>query len=93
MKRKPIASVAAVIVAGLVCVLGVAGAAIWHATRALHLAVHSYRTEHQIDFTVRPLALIENVGFEPVSALSVFSQTAEFQGKLCIASPSGLLVY
>ena len=93
MGRPSIALGRAAVAVGLLFVIGIPGAVIWHASLALHSAAKDVRLEHHIRFLVRPLPAFTNIGFEPINSPAAFFQAAEFQDHLYIASPSGLLDY
>ena len=92
MKRTFLRSVAIIIGAGLLIGVGMGAVAIWKARHALRSSVAEVSAEHEISFTVRPLATI-NSDFEVISSPAVFFQAAQFQDHLYMAGPAGLLEF
>jgi len=93
MRREFFVSVYKAIAAGLIVALALGAIVVWRASRALHSAAQEVHSEHEIRFTVRPLAPAVNTDFEPISSLASFSQAARFQDHFYVAGPGGLLEY
>jgi ligand-binding sensor domain-containing protein len=93
MKRISIISVRAVVCVCLAGALLFAAAVVWRAKRAIKTATEEVRAGNEFEFTARPVALIDNRGFESVSPPQVFIQAARFQDHLYLAGPAGLMEY
>lgn len=65
----------------------------WRASRALRLSQQELQAEREIAFTLKPLASVQNPGFETVRSPEVFEQLAYFQDHLYVAGPAGLSEY
>src|ERR1700722_5308174 len=61
----------------------------WRASRALRISKQELQAEREIAFTLKPLAPVENPGFEKVRSPEVFEQLAYFQDHLYVAGPGG----
>jgi len=75
---------AAIATAGMVC---------WRAGVVLRWAKATESAESNLKFAVRVLSPAVDTGFEWVSAPTVFTQAAEFQGHFYVAGPAGLFEY
>src|SRR5882757_4950416 len=82
-----------VVIVGLAILFVVAGVVAWRASRALRTASQEVQSEGKIGFTIQPLPVPVESGFELISTPAVFSKAAEFQNDLYIAGPSGLSQY
>jgi ligand-binding sensor domain-containing protein len=76
--------VAAIAIVGVVC---------WRAGVVLRWAKAAESAESNLKFTVSPLLPATASGFEWVSAPTVFTEAAEFEGNLYVAGPAGLFEY
>src|SRR5271157_3767481 len=65
----------------------------WRASRALRLSTEEVRSETNLSFLSRPWTAPAEAGFEVVSVPAVFTQAAQFQDRLYVAGPAGLLEY
>jgi len=86
-------SVRGAVAAGFLLALMPAAFVIWRAARALHSAAVEVHNERDIGFLVRPLVPVSQSNFEVISSPAVFFEAANFQGRLYIAGPAGLLEY
>src|SRR5580693_4784313 len=82
-----------VVIAGLAILFLVVGVVAWNASRALRSASQEVQSEGKIGFTIQPLTVPVESGFELISTPALFSMAAEFQNDLYIAGPSGLSQY
>jgi ligand-binding sensor domain-containing protein len=65
----------------------------WRASRALHLSNEEVRSEREIRFTTGPLLTPAEANFEAISTPAGFIEAAQFEDRLYVASPSGLLEF
>ena len=77
----------------LFLLLGVAGLAIWKASRALQHASAEVAAEENLKFTVSRLNRAVPSEVEWISSPAVFSDAAFFEGRLFLCGPSGLIEY
>ena len=74
----------AVAIVGVVC---------WRAGAVLRWSMSAESAESNLKFTVSSLSPATDSGFEWVSAPTVFTEAAEFEGNLYVAGPAGLFEY
>jgi ligand-binding sensor domain-containing protein len=74
-------------------VIAIVGTVCWRAGVVLLWAKETESSELNLKFTVSPLLPAADSGFEWVSAPTVFTQAAEFAGRLYVAGPAGLFEY
>jgi len=65
----------------------------WRTSRALRFSKQELQAEREITFTLKPLAPVQNPGFEKVRSPEVFEQLSYFQDHLYVAGPAGLSEY
>ncbi len=65
----------------------------WRASRALRASEEALSAEQNLRFTVAPYLPAPDTGFEPVSTPALFSEAAEFDGKLYVCGPASLNEY
>ncbi|HEX9200006.1 MAG TPA: hypothetical protein VF865_10640 [Acidobacteriaceae bacterium] len=80
-------------VALLGAAIAMIGTVCWRAGVVLRWARAAESAESNLKFTVSPLLPAADSGFEWVSAPTVFTQAAEFEGHLYVAGPAGLFEY
>jgi ligand-binding sensor domain-containing protein len=93
MKRPSFFSARVVVVGVLTVAVALGALVVWRSSRAVQSAAEEVRAEHEFRFTVRPLPIALNAGFEAVSSPAVFLQAARFQDHLYLAGPAGLQEY
>jgi ligand-binding sensor domain-containing protein len=76
-----------------VVVMAALGFVRWRAQKALSASEREVASEQNVRFEVRQLPAAVESKFEWISAPTVFSQAAEFQGHLFLCGPAGLYEY
>jgi len=77
----------------LVALLGIAGLAIWKASRAIRQATSEVAEEENLKFTVSRLNRAVPPGVEWISSPASFNDAAFFGTRLYVCGPSGLIEY
>ena len=88
-KRRAVIFLALLAIAGL----ATGGIVLRHASRVLDRSAQEVASESEIAFTHTRLDRAAVSPFEMMSAPAVFTHAREFQGKLYLCGPAGLLVY
>jgi ligand-binding sensor domain-containing protein len=88
--RKPAIVAALILMSLLVIVAALLGLKVQHQLGNTRSQVMS---ENVIPFKLGPLAKVQNIGFEPLAALSTYREGAIFQGSFYLAAPGGLAEY
>ncbi len=73
--------------------IAIVGVVCWRAGVVLRWAKAVESAESNLKFTVTPLLPSADSGFEWVSAPTVFTEAADFEGNLYVAGPAGLFEY
>ena len=79
--------------AGLMLIILALAFIAWRVSRALHVSTEEVRSEREIRFTIRPFLPPAEEHFETISTPAGFIEAAQFEDRLYIAGPSGLLEF
>jgi ligand-binding sensor domain-containing protein len=93
MKRLSILSLRVALAAGIGLAVLAGVSAVWRGTRAVRTATHDVREAHEFRFSVQPLTMPANPGFEVISSPQIFVAAAQFQEHLFVAGPIGLVEF